>query len=131
MRAPSQEEEIMTYDDNNIFAKILRGEIPCKKIYEDDDVLAFNDINPKAPVHILVIPKGRYISAVDFGQKASAGEIKALYAAVSKIATEQKLEAEGFRVIANTGLNGGQEVPHFHVHILGGRKLGPMLAREV
>lgn len=117
------------YDDNNIFAKILRGDIPCKKVYEDDSVLAFNDINPQAPVHILVIPKGKYVSALDFGAKASAAEVKALYAAVSKIAEEQNLKADGFRVIANTGLNGGQEVPHFHVHILGGRKLGPMLAK--
>ncbi len=120
----------MGYDDQNIFAKILRGEIPCGKVYEDDNVLAFNDINPQAPVHVLVIPKGKYISAVDFGAKASAEEVKALYAAVSKIAAEKKLEEEGFRIIANTGLNGGQEVPHFHVHILGGRSLGPMLAKK-
>lgn len=119
------------YDDNNVFAKILRGEIPCKKVYEDDHVLAFHDISPQAPVHILVIPKGRYISSLDFGTKARAEEVKALYAAVSKIAEEQNLKTDGFRVIANTGLNGGQEVPHFHVHILGGRKLGPMLVRAV
>ncbi len=119
----------MTYDDNNIFAKIVRGEIPCGKVYEDENVLAFKDINPQAPVHILVIPKGKYVSAVDFGVKASAEEVKALYAAVAKIAAEQGLEAEGFRLIANTGLNGGQEVPHFHVHMLGGRKLGPMVAK--
>ena len=119
----------MAYDDNNIFAKILRGEIPCKKVYEDDMVLAFNDISPQAPVHILVIPKGKYVSVLDFGAKGSADEIKALYAAVSKIAEEQNLQTDGFRVIANTGLNGGQEVPHFHVHILGGKKLGPMLAK--
>lgn len=119
----------MSYDDNNIFAKILRGEIPCKKVYEDDYVLAFHDIHPQAPVHILVIPKGKYISALDFGTKASADEVKALYAVVSKIAEEQNLKTEGFRIIANAGLNGGQEVPHFHVHILGGRKLGPMLSK--
>ncbi len=118
----------MAYDDNNIFARILRGEIPCKKVYEDDHVLAFDDIAPKAPVHILVIPKGKYISIDDFGTKADAEEVKAFYAAVSKIAAEQNVKASGFRVIANTGLNGGQEVPHFHVHILGGRQLGPMLA---
>lgn len=117
------------YDDNNIFAKILRGEIPCKKVYEDERVLGFYDINPQAPVHILVIPKGKYVSALDFGSKASAEEVKAFYAAVSKIAEEQNLKSDGFRIIANTGLNGGQEVPHFHVHILGGKKLGPMLAR--
>ncbi len=118
----------MAYDDNNIFAKILRGEIPCKKVYEDDYVLAFDDIAPRAPVHILVIPKGKYISISDFGAKASAEEVKGFYAAVSKIAGEKGLEETGFRTIANTGLNGGQEVPHFHVHILGGKKLGPMLA---
>ncbi len=119
---------LMAYDDNNIFAKILRGEIPCKKVYEDDYVLAFDDIAPRAPVHILVIPKGKYISISDFGAKASAEEVKGFYAAVSKIAGEKGLEETGFRTIANTGLNGGQEVPHFHVHILGGKKLGPMLA---
>ncbi|MBP7720917.1 MAG: histidine triad nucleotide-binding protein [Alphaproteobacteria bacterium] len=117
----------MGYDDNNIFAKILRGDIPCKKVYEDDFALAFHDIAPKAPVHILVIPKGKYESIADFGAKASAEEIKGFYAAVSRIAAEQGLDT-GFRVIANTGLNGGQEVPHFHVHIVGGQKLGPMLA---
>lgn len=117
----------MAYDDNNIFAKILRGEIPCKKVYEDDYALAFDDIAPKAPVHILVIPKGKYESIADFGVKASAEEVKGFYAAVSKIAGEKGLDASGFRTIANTGLNGGQEVPHFHVHLLGGKKLGPML----
>ncbi|MGQ0528033.1 MAG: histidine triad nucleotide-binding protein [Alphaproteobacteria bacterium] len=117
----------MSYDSNNIFAKILRKEIPCKPVYEDDHVLAFNDIAPKAPVHILVIPKGSYISIDDFGSQAPAHEIKAFYAAVSKIVAQQNLSGDGFRVIANTGLNGGQEVPHFHVHILGGKKLGAML----
>jgi histidine triad (HIT) family protein len=120
----------MSYDQNNIFAKILRGEIPCDKVYEDDQVLAFHDIAPAAPTHILVIPKGAYISIDDFGANASAEEIKALYAAVAKITLEQGLKADGFRVIANTGLNGGQEVPHFHLHILGGKKLGPMLSKS-
>ena len=117
------------YDDNNIFAKILRGEIPNQTVYEDEHVLAFNDINPQAPVHILVIPKGKYLAIDDFGAQASAAEIKALYAAVAKIAESKNLKAYGFRVIANTGLHGGQEVPHFHLHILGGRRLGPMLAK--
>ena len=117
------------YDDNNIFARILRGEIPCNKVYEDDHVLAFNDINPQAPVHILVIPKGRYISIDDFGANASAAEIKTFYSAVAKIAEQKNLKEDGFRTIANTGVNGGQEVPHFHVHILAGRKLGPMLSK--
>jgi len=117
-----------SYDSNNIFAKILRGEIPCDKVYEDDHVLAFNDIAPQAPTHILVIPKGQYTAIDDFGANASAEEVKALYAAVATIAKDKGLEGDGFRVIANTGTNGGQEVPHFHLHILGGKKLGPMLA---
>lgn len=120
----------MTYDTNNIFAKILRGEIPCSKVYEDEHVLAFNDINPQAPVHILVIPKGAYVSIADFGAKASEAEIASFFAAVSKIATEKGLTEGGFRTISNTGLNGGQEVPHFHVHILGGKALGPMLLKS-
>lgn len=115
------------YDDNNIFARILRGEIPCKKVYEDDHVFAFEDIAPKAPVHILVIPKGKYVAIDDFGANAKPEEIKAFYAALAKIAEEKNLKESGFRVICNTGINGGQEVPHFHAHILGGRKLGPML----
>lgn len=115
------------YDDTNIFAKILREEIPCDKVYEDDYVLAFKDIAPKAPVHILVIPKGAYVSVVDFSEKASAEEIKALSAAVAKIARDEGLDESGFRTIANTGLHGGQEVPHFHVHILGGEAVGPIV----
>lgn len=118
----------VSYDDNNIFAKILRKEIPCKPVYEDDHVLAFPDIAPKAPVHILVIPKGKYVSVADFGAHASAEEITAFWRAVSKIAADHGLPDQGFRTIANTGLNGGQEVPHFHVHIVGGKKLGPMLS---
>lgn len=116
-----------SYDDNNIFAKILRGEIPNDTVYEDDHVLAFKDISPQAPVHILVIPKGSYVSVADFGAKASPAEMTAFWRAVAQIAEEQGLPESGFRVIANTGLNGGQEVPHFHVHILGGKALGPML----
>lgn len=116
-----------TYDSNNIFAKILRGEIPCDKVYEDDHVLAFNDIAPQAPTHILVIPKGSYTAIDDFGANASAEEIKALYAAVAKITKDKGLKSDGFRVIANTGVHGGQEVPHFHLHILGGKKLGTCL----
>ncbi|MCD8498435.1 MAG: histidine triad nucleotide-binding protein [Alphaproteobacteria bacterium] len=119
----------MTYDPNNIFAKILRGEIPCQKVYEDDHVLAFNDIAPQAPVHILVIPKGAYKTVEDFGLNAGAGEIKAFYMAVAKIVEEQALNLDGFRTISNSGINGGQEVPHYHLHILGGKKLGPMLAK--
>ena len=118
----------MSYDDQNIFAKILRGEIPCDKMFEDDHVLAFNDITPQAPTHILVIPKGAYISIDDFGRNASAEEIKAFYAAIDTITEEKNLKESGFRCIANTGKNGGQEVPHYHMHILGGKALGPMLS---
>ena len=117
----------MAYDTDNIFAKILRGEIPADKVYENDHVLAFRDINPQAPVHILVIPKGPYISIDDFGAKAGPEEITEFYRAVSKIAKDFDLQDTGFRTIANTGLNGGQEVPHFHIHILGGKQLGPMV----
>lgn len=115
------------YDDNNIFARILRGEIPCKKVYEDEHTLAFDDIAPKAPVHTLVIPKGKYVSATDFAAKASDAEIGALMRAVGKVAAAKGVEASGYRLIANTGLEGGQEVPHFHIHVLGGRALGAML----
>jgi diadenosine tetraphosphate (Ap4A) HIT family hydrolase len=117
----------MAYDSNNIFARILRGEIPCSKIFESEYAIAFHDINPQAPTHILVIPKGAYVSIADFSQKASPAEQAGLFAAVGKIIADQKLDDAGFRVIANAGTHGGQEVPHFHIHILGGRKLGRML----
>ena len=116
------------YDENNIFAKILRGEIPCDKVYEDDHVLAFKDIAPQAPVHILVIPKGQYVSIEDFGANASPDELKGFFAAVTKIVNDNGLTDGGFRSIANTGANGGQEVPHFHLHLLGGKKIGPMVS---
>lgn len=115
------------YDNDNIFAKILRGEIPNQTVYEDDHVLAFHDISPQAPVHILVIPKGAYTDIYDFGARAPAEEIKAFHVAIAKIVDEQGLKGDGFRVISNTGLHGGQEVSHYHAHILAGRKLGPML----
>jgi diadenosine tetraphosphate (Ap4A) HIT family hydrolase len=117
------------YDENNVFARILRGEIPSKKVYEDDHVLAFHDISPLAPTHILVIPKAPYVSWDDFSAHASDGEITALVRAVGKIAREAGLVADGYRLLANAGINSGQEVPHLHVHIFGGRPLGPMLAR--
>jgi len=119
----------MAYDDNNIFAKILREEIPCDKVYEDEFALAFYDISPQAPVHILVIPKGQYVSIDDFGANASSDEITGFYRAVARIAEDHNLKNEGFRTIANTGLHGGQEVPHFHIHLLAGKKLGPMLSK--
>ena len=117
------------YDDNNIFARILRGEIPCKKLYEDEYALAFPDIHPQAPVHVLVIPKGKYISIADFGANASTAEIAGFYRAVAKITKDLNITETGFRSISNTGLHGGQEVPHFHLHLLGGGKLGPMVAK--
>ncbi len=119
-----------TYDPQNIFAKILRGEIPNDTVYEDDHVLAFRDISPQAPVHILVIPRGAYISIDDFGANASAAEIKGFYEAVSKIVAQEGLTKNGFRCIANTGSDGGQEVPHFHQHILGGAPVGPMVVKK-
>jgi histidine triad (HIT) family protein len=117
------------YDDSNIFARILRGEIPSNKVYEDEHVLAFNDISPLAPTHILVIPKGSYVSWDDFSGKASDEEIAAFVRAVGNIARDAGLVENGYRLLANAGLNSGQEVPHLHVHIFGGRPLGPMLAR--
>lgn len=123
-----QADSMATYDPNNIFAKILRGEIPCAKVYENDYALAFNDIGAKAPVHVLVIPKGAYMSIADFSAKATAEEQTGFFAAVAAVIREKNLEQDGFRSIANTGGYGGQEVPHFHLHILGGKPLGPMLA---
>ena len=117
------------YDDDNIFARILRGEIPATKVYEDEHALAFHDINPAAPVHILVIPKGRYSSWDDFSAHARSEEIAGFVRAVGRVARDCGLVDSGYRLLANTGLNSGQEVPHLHVHIFGGRPLGPMLAR--
>jgi diadenosine tetraphosphate (Ap4A) HIT family hydrolase len=117
------------YDETNIFARILRGEIPSNKVYEDEQVLAFHDIHPLAPTHILVIPKGSYVSWDDFSEKASDEEIAGLVRAVGKIAREAVPLEEGYRVLANVGPVSGQEVPHLHLHIFGGRPLGPMLAR--
>ncbi len=117
------------YDDNNIFARILRGELPSNRVYEDDFALAFHDINPLAPVHILVIPKGAYVSWDDFSQKASDVEIAGLTRAVGTVARQAGLVHQGYRVLANIGQRGGQEVPHLHLHIFGGEPLGPMLAR--
>lgn len=120
----------MTYDPNNIFARILRGEIPCKKVHEDDFALAFHDIQPQAPVHVLVIPKGPYVSMDDFAAEAPAELVAGFFRAVGETARVLGLAGDGYRFLANTGDNGHQEVPHFHVHIFGGRKLGPMLKRD-
>jgi diadenosine tetraphosphate (Ap4A) HIT family hydrolase len=118
----------LPYDDDNIFARILRGELPAKKVYEDAHVLAFHDINPQAPVHILVIPKGRYVSWDDFSARAPEAEIAGFIRAVGHIAREAGLVEPGYRLHANVGPDGHQEVAHLHVHIFGGRPLGPMLA---
>ena len=120
----------MVYDENNIFARIIKGEIPCKKLYEDEHTLAFADINPLAPVHILVIPKGKYSSQTDFAQNASAAEMVAVNKAIAKVATDAGITENGYRVITNIGENGGQEVKHLHYHILGGHKIGAMVAKK-
>jgi histidine triad (HIT) family protein len=117
----------LPYDESNIFAGILRGEIPARKAYEDAHALAFHDINPQAPVHILVIPKGPYVSWDDFSARASAEEIAGFVRAVGHVAREEGLVAPGYRLLANVGMSSGQEVPHLHVHLFGGRSLGPML----
>lgn len=119
----------LPYDDQNVFAKILRGEIPCNKVYEDEWSLAFHDINPQAPVHILVIPKGAWVSWDDFSAHAPADVIAGFVRAVGHVAREQGLPVRGYRLLGNVGRNGGQEVPHLHVHLFGGGPLGPMLAR--
>ena len=120
----------LPYDDQNIFAKILRGEIPAKKVFENDHALAFHDIAPWAPTHILVIPKGAYVSWDDFSARASDAEIVGLTRAIGHVAREHGLVAPGYRVLANVGQDSHAEVPHLHVHILAGRKLGPMLVRN-
>lgn len=120
--------QAMAYDRNNIFARILRGEIPCKKVYEDDHVLAFHDINPQAPIHVLVIPKGEYVSMDDFAAEAPAELVAGFIRGVGIVARQLGLGAPGYRILSNIGPDSGQEVPHLHIHIFGGRRLGPMLA---
>ncbi len=117
----------MTYDTDNIFAKILRDEIPCDKVYEDEYVLAFNDILPQAPVHVLLIPKGEYISFDDFSAKGSSAEITGFYQAVQKVASQLGLQKEGYRIISNMGANAHQEVLHYHLHLIAGCDLGRMI----
>ena len=119
----------LPYDDQNIFAKILRGEIPNRTVYEDEWALAFHDIAPQAPVHVLVIPKGAYVSWDDFSARASEAEIAGFIRAVGQIARDLNLVEQGYRLLANVGQHGHQEVPHLHLHLFGGRPLGPMLAR--
>ncbi len=117
----------MSYDPSNIFARILRGEIPCKKIVEDAYFLAFHDVSPRAPVHALVIPKGAFMDAHDFHKNATAEEITGFYKGVAEVVDMLGVYDAGFRQISNCGVNGGQEVPHYHIHILAGRKLGAMV----
>jgi len=120
----------MAYDPNNIFARILRGEIPCKKVFENEHVLAFHDINPQAPLHVLVIPKGAYVSMDDFSAQASSEEIAACVRAIGEIARREGVAESGYRILANHGRDAHQEVPHLHVHIFGKRPLGRMLAKD-
>lgn len=117
------------YDDQNVFAKILRGEIPSRRVFENEHAIAFHDINPQAPTHLLVIPRGAYVSWDDFSARASDAEIAGFVRAVGEVARAAGLVAPGYRLLANTGLDSHQEVPHLHVHIFAGRKLGPMLPR--
>lgn len=119
----------LPYDDQNIFAKILRGEIPSTALYDDEWAYAFPDINPQAPLHVLVIPKGRYVSWDDFSAKASEAEIAGFIRAVGTVARQHNLVEPGYRLLANIGADGGQEVPHLHVHLFGGQFLGPMIAQ--
>jgi diadenosine tetraphosphate (Ap4A) HIT family hydrolase len=119
----------MAYDRNNVFARILRGELPCNKVYEDAHVLAFRDIRPQAPTHIVLIPKGEYVSADDFSATASAAELVAFMRAVAQIAAAEGVTEGGYRILANHGVDAHQEVPHFHLHLFGGRDLGPMITR--
>lgn len=117
----------MSYDKNNVFAKILRGEIPCQKVYESEHSFAFKDINPLAPVHTLVIPKGEYVDYDDFSQNATDVEIADYIRTIGLVAREAGVTENGYRILSNIGDEGGQEVPHLHVHVFGGRRLGSML----
>ncbi|MGD9649432.1 MAG: histidine triad nucleotide-binding protein [Dongiaceae bacterium] len=117
----------MPYDHQNVFARILRGELPCRKVYEDKFVLAFHDINPKAPTHVVVIPKGHYMSMDDFAAHGKEEELFHFLRAVNKIAVACGTAETGYRLIANNGIHGGQEVPHAHMHVLGGKPLGQMI----
>ena len=119
----------MSYDPKNVFARILRGELPCRKVYEDAHVLAFHDIRPQAPTHIVLIPKGEYVSVDDFSERASDAELTAFIRAIGQIARQEGVSEGGYRVLANHGAAAHQEVPHFHLHLFGGRDLGPMLRR--
>ncbi|MFL2878631.1 MAG: histidine triad nucleotide-binding protein [Candidatus Pelagibacter sp.] len=121
----------MSYDNNNIFAKILRGEIPCKKVYEDDYVLSFHDINPQKKIHVLVIPKGKYVDLDDFCKNAKSNEIVGLFKGIEVVSKKLGISSErgkGYRALTNIGSDGGQEVPHLHFHLFGGEKVGKMVS---
>ena len=118
------------YDDSNIFARILRGEIPCDRVHEDEHTLAFRDIAPQTPTHILVIPKGRYVSMADFSANASDAEMAALLRAVGKVARDAGIVDSGYRILANHGPDSRQEVPHLHIHVFGGRDMGGMIPQQ-
>ena len=118
------------YDQTNIFAKIIAGEVPCDEVYNDKNVLAFKDVSPAAPMHVLVIPKGEYVSFNDFATKAGTEKLANFFQTVQKIASDLGLEQDGYRLITNHGKNASQTVPHFHVHILGGKPLGGLLADD-
>ncbi len=118
-----------TYDPNNIFARILRGEIPCKKVLETEHALAFHDINPQAPTHILVVPKGAYVDMDDFTARATEAEIAGLFRAVGEVARSAGAAEPGYRILSNCGEDANQEVPHLHIHVFAGRRLGPMIVK--
>jgi diadenosine tetraphosphate (Ap4A) HIT family hydrolase len=120
----------MAYDRNNVFARILRGELPCTKVYEDEHVLAFRDIEPQAPSHVVLIPKGDYLSADDFSEKASDAELAAFMRAIAKIAKQEGVAEGGYRILSNHGKAAHQAVPHFHLHLFGGRDLGARLLQR-
>jgi histidine triad (HIT) family protein len=119
----------LAYDRNNVFARILRGELPCTRVYEDEHVLAFRDIHPQAPTHVILIPKGEYVSVDDFSANASEAEQAAFMRAIGEVAKREDVVAGGYRILANHGAAAHQEVLHFHLHLFGGRDLGPMLRR--
>jgi diadenosine tetraphosphate (Ap4A) HIT family hydrolase len=120
----------LAYDPNNIFARLLRGEIPSRKVYEDEYALAFHDINPQTPIHVLVIPKGPYVSFDDFSAEASEAELLGFFRAVGKVARALGIAEPGYRMLANIGYDGHQEVPHFHIHLFGGRRMGIMVPKD-
>jgi histidine triad (HIT) family protein len=128
-KSPMPVDVTLPYDDKNVFAKILRGELPKRTVYEDEWALALHDINPQAPVHVLVVPKGPYVSWDDFSANASDAELAGFTRAIGHAARELSLVETGYRLIVNMGIDGHQEFPHLHVHLFGGKALGPMLAR--